>query len=249
VRRTWILLSVCFLAGVRAYGTISLVTMESGLLANDSVTWSQLGADQATIPNSFHAISVKGEAITGSFATSTGQVAVACPASPSCSWTTSGTGISAADSLIWTINPNANPGNDGPLTLGLAPPIFSAGAWIQADETDVIGAFTAQIQAFNGGASLGAFNVTSDTNGDPVFIGVKDTVAQINSITFSLTAVPTDSSLNDFALDTVFLDSTIIAPEPGSIFLLGIGLAGMGWELSRRRRAVIHRNLREGLPT
>lgn len=205
----------------RAYGSISLITVPSLLGANDTAVWSQLGADQATIPHSFAATSAGGLAITGTFATSTGQVAVTCPATPTCSWTTSGTGIAAGDSLIWTIDPNANPGNDGPLTLAF-PSVFGAGAWIQADEASPVGAFTAQIQAFKGATSLGTVSETSNTNGDPIFIGVKDSLAEISSLTFSLTAVPANSSNNDFALDTLLLETT--APEPDSLVLLALGL-------------------------
>ncbi len=230
--RSGVLLLAC-LGGIRVYGSISLVTLPSALGSNDSVTWSQLGSDQATIPTNFSATSVHSQAITGSFATDTGQVAVVCPASPSCSWTTSGVGMSGGDSLIWTIDPNANPGNDGPLTLRF-PSAFGAGAWIQADETDVIGSFTAQIQAFNGATSLGNFTEASDSNGDPIFIGVlSNTTAQISSVVFSLTVVPADASVNDFGLDTLFLKSTAFSvPEPGSVFLVGACLAG----LVRKRR-------------
>jgi len=230
-----LLLGYC-LAPIPSYCSISLVTLPSALAANDSVSWSQLGADQATILNSFSATSVNGQSITGTFATSTGQVAVVCPASPSCSWTTSGTGMSGGDSLIWTINPNANPGNDGPLTLNF-PAAFGAGAWIQADETDVIGSFTAQIQAFNGSTSLGTFTESSNANGDPIFIGVlSNTTAQVTSVIFSLTVVPADASVNDFGLDGLFLKSPVASvPEPGSICLVGACLGCVVWSRRFRR--------------
>jgi len=221
----------------RSFGSVSLVTIPSALGSNDSVAWSQLGADQTTISNNFSATSVNGQAITGSFATSTGQVAVVCPASPSCSWTTSGTGMSAGDRLIWTVNPNANPGNDGPLTVQF-PSAFGAGAWIQADETDVIGSFTARIQAFNGATSLGSFTETSDANGDPIFIGaLSNTTAQVTSVIFSLTVVPADTSVNDFAIGTLFLKTPVASvPEPGSLCLVGGCLAGLFWRKRRCRR-------------
>jgi len=225
------ILLASFLVAVPAYSSPVLVTLPSSLGANDSVNWSQLGADQATIPNSFSATSTGGRAVTGNFGTSTGQVAVVCPAA-ACSWTTSGTGISAGDSLIWTVNPSANPGNDGPLTLRI-PSILGVGAWIQANETDVIGSFTAQIQPFNGSTPLGTFTVTSNSNGDPVFIGVLDSIAEINSVTFSLTAVPADASVADFAMDKMLITAAAAA-EPGSFVFLGTGLAGLGYILRRR---------------
>ena len=60
-----------------------------------------------------------------------------------------------------------------------------AGALIQANTP---GQFTARIEAFNGATSLDSFTVTSDTNGDAVYIGLKDqTAANITSVVFSLT--------------------------------------------------------------
>ena len=119
-----------------------------------------------------------------------------------------------------------------------SPAAFGAGAWIQADETDVIGSFTAQIQAFNGSTSLGTFTESSNANGDPIFIGVlSNTTAQVTSVIFSLTVVPADASVNDFGLDRLFLKSPVASvPEPGSICLVGAGLGGVVWRRRRLRR-------------
>lgn len=104
-------------------------------------------------------------------------------------------------------------------------------------QTDVIASFTAQIQAFNGGTSLGTFNESSDSNGDPIFIGVlSNTTAQISSVVFSLTIVPADASVNDFALDTLFLKTPPNSvPEPGSLCLVGACLGGLFWRRRLRR--------------
>ena len=127
-------------------------------------------------------------------------VAVVCPETL-CSWNLDGlTGFSAGDSLIWTAD-TGNSGN-GPLTVNFTSKnVSGAGALIQSDGP---AQFTASIQAFDGGTSLGTFPVTSDVNGDATFIGVLDTTAaNITKVTFSLTSCTGDCT--DFAIDTVSL--------------------------------------------
>jgi hypothetical protein len=168
--------------------------------------------------------------------TSTGQVATVCPVGTgTCSWNTSGTGMNGGDTTVWTINPSVNPGNDGPLTLGLGNAVFGGGAWLQANETDVFDVFTAQLAVFNNTTLLTTLTASSDSNGDPIFLGALDTTAEITSMVFSVTAVPADANVNDFALDTLLLTSPVAStPEPTSFGLLAAGLAGLGWKLRRR---------------
>jgi len=194
------------------YGDIvSLVTSPASLSPNDFVNWSQLGPDQTSIANNFTATSQSGISVTGQFGgvtNNTGQVAVACPAN-SCSWTTSGSGMNAGDSTVWTLNPNFTPGT-APLTVSFSKPVSSAGAWLQADETSPLGIYTAQISAYNGANLLGSFSVQSNANGDPVFIGILDsTAANITSVVFDVSAVPLNAQRSDFALDTLQLNACI----------------------------------------
>ncbi len=180
---------------------VVLVTSRTGQGANDLVLWSQLGADAALLGSSFSATSVGGVTVAGTLAGANSVISVVCAASP-CSWT--GSGFSAADSLLWTSDAG-NSGN-GPITLVFGTSITGAGAVIQANAP---GQFTAQIQAFNGGTSLGTFLVTSDVAGDAVYIGVQDqTAPNITKVVFSITAcAPVDSSgCTDFAIDTLNLN-------------------------------------------
>jgi len=55
-----------------------------------------------------------------------------------------------------------------PVTLSFSKGVARVGALIQAD---LPGAFTAQIQLFNGATALGSFTVASSTAGDPVYLG------------------------------------------------------------------------------
>src|ERR1700693_590358 len=79
--------------------SLSLVTSASGLNANDSVAWSQLGGNGAVLPQRFKAGSGKGNSATITLVGPNSVVAVVCPAS-SCSW--SGGGVPAGDNFIWT---------------------------------------------------------------------------------------------------------------------------------------------------
>ena len=154
--------------------TMAGVTTPAGLSANDSVAWSQLGNNGTLLSTSFNTTSPKGLGVSGSLAGANSILAKVCAANP-CSWR--GTGFSAGDTLIWTSDA-ANGGN-GPVTLNFNKKIAGAGAFIQADGP---GAFTAQIQAFNGGTSLGSFTVNSN-NGNAAFIGILDqSGANISSV-------------------------------------------------------------------
>ena len=173
---------------------------------NDSVNWSQLGADATSLGSSFNVTSDGGLSVTATLSGSGSLVSVACPASP-CSW--NGTGFNADDSLVWTSGPDKSA--NGPLNLELGSPVSGIGAFIEADGP---AQFTAQVQVFNGTTSLGSFPVTSNTNGDATYIGVIDqTGANISSAVFSITTC--NGACADFAIDTINLnDRTVASPTP-----------------------------------
>jgi len=191
------------LSGTTAAWADTLFSVSSPSLqgANDFVSWSKLGPDATLLGLSFSApLAVGIVPGTVTLAGANSVVSVVCAASP-CSW--KGSGFTTADSLLWTSDAG-NSGN-GPVTLTFAAPITGAGAMIQANAP---GAFTAQIQAFNGATLLGSFTVNS-VAGAAVYIGVQDqTGANITKVVFSLTACgPLDlSSCTDFAIDTVNLN-------------------------------------------
>ena len=86
--------------------TLVVVTSQAAQGPNDSVNWSQLGADGTTLGSGFNAASGKRVAVTGSLAGPNSLASVVCAAS-SCSWT--GTGFTAGDTLVWT----SDAGNGG----------------------------------------------------------------------------------------------------------------------------------------
>jgi hypothetical protein len=116
--------------------------------------------------------------------------------------------------------------------------VLAGGVEIQADAP---GAFTAQVQAFDGAMLLGTETLASDAAGDPIFIGGQDTTADITSLVFDLTACTPAGGcdLHDFAVDTLLSINPGAtpppAPEPGTLALLGSSLLGFA-ALRRRRR-------------
>jgi hypothetical protein len=214
--------SVILGGGTARADTILGFTNRTTFGGNDSANWNQLGASGATIPNPFSANSSGGLHITGSFAVAggTGQVLVQG---------TSFFGNFANGDFLISTTTNGN----GPLTLAFNQGIIGAGAQIQED---FFGAFTAQLQAFNGSTLLGSFSEagTSNNAGDnsAIFIGLKDlSGANITSLVFSVPtcAIPT---CTDFDINRLSLDTRRVF-EPGSFFLLSSALAFL---LVMRRR-------------
>ena len=191
------LAAIVFSAAIARADSLAVVTSQAAQSANDSISWSVLGADATPVPATFSHPSAGGLGITGTLVGPNSLVSVVCPAA-SCSWGGS-TGFVASDHLIWTAD--AGVSGNGPLKLAFGSKIFGAGAKIQADGPSQ---FTAKVEAFNGAVSLGFFTVASNVAGDATYIGVKDsTAANISSIVFSVTACQGDCS--DFAIDTVFI--------------------------------------------
>lgn len=188
-------------AAARADSVVE-VTSLGALGANDTIVWSQLGADATVLTATPSFTSTNGVTGSVSLIGPNSLVAVVCP-SAACSWNLAGlSGFSAGDSLIWTAD-TGNSGN-GPLSLSFTSKnVSGVGAFIQSDGP---AQFTASIQPFDSSmTSLGGpFTVESDVAGDATFIGVLDnTAGNIHAVTFSITSCTGDCT--DFAIDTVSL--------------------------------------------
>ena len=214
-----LLLIVAALASV-AVTQADVITLVTTRVGTDTVNWTQLGPDNTTIPNPFAATSGGGIGIAGSFGGSgTGETSV-----EGSSWFGN---FTIGDELVWTNSPG-----QGPLTLGLSTGVNQIGAQIDAD---FYGAFTAQIDAYNGASLLGSFTegglATSLEDGSAIYLGVMDSTADINKIVFSLTTAAGDPA--DFAINNLSITPAAATPEPGTLMLLGGGLALLG--VARRR--------------
>lgn len=202
-RLTGVFAAVLLTVGVGNADTLKQITTSAAQGANDSLAWSQKGADGVVLPVSFTATTTLANSVTVSLGAANSVLSTVCAATP-CSWT--GTGFTAGHELLWTSD--AGNGGSGPVTLTFAKGMAGAGALIQAD---LPGAFTGQIQLYNGATLLGTYTVASDTAGDPVYLGAQDTSgANINKVVFSLTTCA--SLCTDFGLDTVNVNTAVAAP-------------------------------------
>lgn len=194
---------------VWAGDNLVLVTSQAAQNANDSVSWAQLGGDATVLSSStFNANTLNGLTVTGTLAGPNSLTAVACPASPSCSWNS---GFDGGDEVLWTADAG-NSGN-GPLTVSFSQGVTGVGALVQADAP---GQFTVQIQAFNQSGALihAPFTALSDDHGDPTYIGITDTFgANITAVTFSLVQ-PCLGDCKDFATDTLYVNTVPASPTP-----------------------------------
>lgn len=194
---------------------LQLFTNRGAFGGDDTTDWGQLGKCMTPVLNPFTATSnVRGLTITGAFAgPGVGQIRV----QTLCGW---GGNFASGDILVWTNSPG-----QGPLMLSFCTPIVGAGAQIQAD---FFGDFTAKIEAFSSGTSLGSFteNGISSPDGDnsAIFIGLKDLDGpNVTSIVLSLTAAAGDPM--DFAINKLALDSGAAVSEPkGNSTASGIAL-------------------------
>jgi hypothetical protein len=221
MRRTCVLSAAVLglvVGAVRAQAGVVEVTDFASLAANDAIHWGQLGPDFTALPRSVGATTAGGLAVTARTRDSSGLLRI----DEGGSWIGN---FSPGDKLL-----NNNSTKYSPLTIMFATPVFGAGADIQLDGNQP---FTATIRAFDGNRLLGTFTEggvsTQDENGSAIFIGVKDTNAEITRIVFGLSHPPKTDS--DFAIDSLRVRTSAV-PEPSSLILLGLGgqaVAGFAW--------------------
>jgi hypothetical protein len=221
---TALVLAVGLTAGARSAsaGTVGITT-ETDLAHVGQLDWGVLGPSFASVSNSFTTPvpGIGGLTITGSQAG--GDFARIDQGS--LDWNGN---FGAGESLLWSVF-------GGPMTFTFNAGITGFGTQIEADD---LGAFTAQIEAFDGAnALLGVFSRSgiATANGDDsaMFLGILSDTADIRSIRLSLTSSGGGSGdISDFAINGPSIEPV---PEPATLVLLGTGIATVVGRRYRRR--------------
>jgi len=242
------LLVVMFCASTSLYGSAVLVTSPSGLNANEFVSWAQVNP----VFSSF-TTETAGESLTGTFSSGSGKVVQACSGSKGC---LAGGGIAQNDYLLLTEAPSYA---DSSVTFSFDNSYSGVGAYLEgvSGTSDAGTTFTIRIQAFNGVNSVltSTALVTSDSKGDPIFVGVSDAAQEITKVIFSLTDANGNPITGNFALDTldlynapvIIVDPPVVdppapaqqqsgdsTPEPGVMFLVGPALIALAIGVRKR---------------
>ena len=198
------------------------------LYVGDSVFWDQLGLS-TPLGQTFTATGVNSLIVNGGFSNLGGGTTCEI-LGLTCFWQ-QGAGFSTNESLIWAEDPSGS--GTGPLTLNFLP-MHGAGAYVQS-AGDL--QFTARLNAFNNNSLLGSNSVTSNDQGDPLFLGVVDSAAEITGIEFSLTGCGSTSGVcnpTDFAVGSLTIFNA--APEPSGILLALSGLAALGFARAKQQQ-------------
>jgi hypothetical protein len=194
-----------------------LVTSRATLAAQDFVDWGQLGA---------------------SFTTAA-QPAVA---TSNLNWTATATQAPAGSFLLFNAVDHAGNlggnilgtdlGSTAPISISFNVALSGVGAQIQSND---FGAFTGVLKAYSATNTLletQSFAGTSNgaQNNSAIFLGLSRASADISRIEFSVTG-PANV---EFAINQLDMQLQPI-PEPASVALFALGLAGLaGWKKSRR---------------
>jgi len=218
----------------------TLTFLNAPLATVDTVDWSAIGPDGTAFSNGQTVNSANSNVTTiglGTSPTLGGLTSVVCAAvNPSnCSWAHQPSGYSTGDTLLWLEgqDTNGNPVGTGPLTLSLADLVFGLGDYIQ---TTSAGQFSATLAVYDDASLLGSQSYTSDASGDPLFLGVQDTSAEINKAVLTVTTCGSfNCDANDFSADTlqIYGQATSSTPEPGT-FALGGAMLALGLIVRKR---------------
>jgi len=235
------ILFVLLCTSTSVLGSVIGVTDATLIPHNDGLYWNQFGSDQTSVP-SISAGTTFNDSVSGSLKLGQATVVVACkdPANTAgCSWQAAG-GVQSGDTLLKTDSLSGDQ-----LSLNFYGS-YGVGGFIASDTGSQ---FAARIQAYAGVNRVLDMTVNSDTLGNPLYLGVSDTLQEITKVVYSLTGT------GRFAVDTLYFQTRFISqdapppplvapllvapavsnPEPGAASLLVMGLLAIGFKLKRRK--------------
>ncbi|HTO54299.1 MAG TPA: PEP-CTERM sorting domain-containing protein [Myxococcota bacterium] len=217
---------ICANAGARA-ASFTLVTSQAGLGANDFIDWGQLGPDDSFAANPSPVTSSLGSSFTLSKTQSDDFTRFD---QLGCCGLVAPPPVASGDHLIMT-NDQGNNAN----SIIVAGSMYAAGSLVFAVAQ---GDFIARITAYDSiGDVLASFIVNGSTNPSGYGTGLAPFLGIVSDAPFAKVGFSLDSATGDTAylgIDTLFLRTTP-APEPESLALLGLGVAGL-LLVTRRQR-------------
>jgi hypothetical protein len=202
------------------------ITSRALLGANELLDWSAFGPAFTLVPNGSTVTTPLGNTVTVSNTVEPAtpfRVFQQVPPVVTGFWN----GNFAPRDLV--LSPNGRPGD---ILIQFATPVFGAGAQIQAallgsDFTATI--VVTDIHGTTSFSETGASNSNADNSA--IFLGVRDSVADIVSIDYSATGLGTDT--NGPGINQLSISET---PVPATLPLFATGLGGLGLLGWRRKR-------------
>jgi hypothetical protein len=235
VKQLAIVVVALAVTGAQALAATILVTNPANLGANASATIAPLGTDYSEVAQGT-SVTLTGDPSRSVAFSNDG--ALLSRVDEGGSW---GGNFLLDEALLWSggFDVDGNLFDGGTLTLTFNAKVQGVGARIQRLD---YGTFGVTVKAFNGTTLLGSFlasglESTGDQDGSAPFIGIRDTAARITSVTFSV-------SDGSFAINGPLVNTTPGGgggngvPEPFTVSLVGLGLAGVAARRYRSRRTL-----------